>query len=132
MRTFQVHFVLSRNARRNGSFFSTHKCSMLLLTIHSTSTSSYGTQNFYKQKHFCLSDLSNTFVLTVLIVKDDNSGSHSSQMDNVWSTQHRIFVFNKTRFIVFLSSFERCRLPKIPLSHSTVKLLVTLHNINRK
>jgi hypothetical protein len=84
---------------------------MFLLTIHSTSTRPSRTQNFYKQKHFCLTDLSNTFVFSVLIVKHDNSDCHSSQMDNVWSTQHGFFVYNKTGFLIFLSSFERCLLP---------------------
>jgi hypothetical protein len=103
---------------------------MLLLTIHSTSTSSYGTQNFYKQKHFCLSDLSNTFVLTVLIVKDDNSGSHSSQMDNVWSTQHGIFACNKAGFLVlFLPNFA-LRQSKYTESVNR-EFLVCLNKINQ-
>ena len=50
------------------------------------------------------------FVSTVLIVKHKNSANHMSQMENVWSSQHRIFVLNKNAFSVFLSSLDYCLL----------------------
>ncbi len=52
------------------------------------------------------------FASTVLIVKHKNSANHISQMENVWSSQHRIFVLNKNAFSVFycLSTTVYCQL----------------------
>ncbi len=67
-------------------------------------------RKFYQQKQFRHSDLSVIFVSSVLIGKHKNSANHISQMENVWSSQHRIFVFNKNAFSVFLSSLDHCLL----------------------
>ena len=58
------------------------------------------------------------FVSTVLIVKHKNSANHMSQMENVWSSQHRIFVLNKNAFSVFcrLSTTVYCPLSTVLLS----------------
>ena len=67
-------------------------------------------QKFEQQKQFWQTDLLVTFVFAVLIVKPDNSVNQDSQLENVWSSQHGIFVFNKTGFSisVFSRSLLRC------------------------
>ncbi len=51
-----------------------------------------------------------------IIVKQKNSANHISQMENVWSSQDRIFVFNKNAFSVFLSNLDHCLLSTVLLS----------------
>ncbi len=41
-------------------------------------------------------------------------------MENVWSSQHRIFVFNKNAFSVFLSSLDHCLLSTVLLSRQRI------------
>jgi hypothetical protein len=80
-------------------------------------------RKFYLQKQFWHSDLSVIFVSTILIVQHKNSANHISQMENVWSCQHRIFVFNKNAFSVFRSSLDHCLLSTALLSrHRTVTI----------
>ena len=67
-------------------------------------------RKFYQQKQFWHTDLSVTFVTTVLIVKSSNSLNRVGQMENVWSSQHGIFAFNKTLFFRFLAVFSRLSL----------------------
>jgi hypothetical protein len=65
------------------------------------------------------------FVSTVLIVKHKNSANHMSQMENVWSSQHRIFVLNKNAFSVFcrLSTTVYCPLSTVLLSRQRIVMM---------
>jgi hypothetical protein len=54
------------------------------------------------------------------MAKHKNSANHIGQMENVWSSQHRIFVFNKNAFSVFLSSLDHCLLSTVLLSRQRI------------
>ena len=57
---------------------------------------------FYQLKQIRHTDLSVTYVITVLIEKTNNSLNCLSQMENVWPSQHGIFAF-KNLFSCFCS-----------------------------
>jgi hypothetical protein len=69
-------------------------------------------RKIYYQKQFWHSDSSVIFVSTVLLVKLKNSADHVSQLENVWSSHHRIFVLNKNALSVLyrLSTTVYCPL----------------------